>query len=639
MLKTSASFRIVFFLSVLFFAGCGNSSESFVFTNTNASITPVATRSVVVQSVLARMARTVASSVTTLTFSAVDANGAVVFGPVDKTPQTSLTFSVPLSAREFRIAYRDSGGKVLGVYQADLPTGADTFTINDPAYLDLNDFVASLTASQDSLALDVGESKTVGITAHLVGGGTADVSAMVTLASSVPGVAATSGSKVTGAGAGSAVVTATLFNKKTTVSVTVNNFVVGLLSSAGGSTPADGYCGNISISDDGRYAAFDSDADNLGEQTGNSEVILVDRSNGSLKVLSNRSNGSVPTGNSDGCKISGNGRFVAFETDSDLVPEDTNGVSDVYLYDIQNSTVELISINSSGTAAGDKESAAYRASISRDGRFVAFQSDATDLVSGDSNLRRDVFLRDRQTGTTELISQATDGTQSNGICAVYADAISDDGRYVTFYSTATNLDASVTDNNGFRDAFLRDRVAGTTTLISKAFGSSTSADKQTYVTDMSADGNTVVLASEASNLTAATVTGQRQLYRYTRSTGTMELLTDDNSGGPLAGFNSEGSLSADGRYLLFTNSKNTVFDPNNRLQVIIRDLNTGEYKVVSSTTGGVGGNGDSYVYNGAMTQSGRTIVFESEATDLTVQAVNNGGQRQVYATINPFLQN
>lgn len=638
--RPSAINRIIFAFLTLFFAGCGSGSDSFVYTNanTNASVTPVTTRSVVVQSVLARTARTVTSGVATLTFSAVDGNGAVVFGPVDKAPQISLRFDVPLTAREFRIAYRDSGGKVVGVYQASLPTGTDTFTITDPAFLDLNDFVANLTVNQNSLALDVSQSKTLSVTAHFIGGGTADVGALASLSSSAPSVASTSGAQVTGSGVGSAVITVTLFDKQTTVSVTVSHFVVGLLSTAGGSTPGNGSSRNISISDDGRYAAFESSADNLGDQNGNTEVLLVDRSNGALKTLSNRSDGSVPTGNSDGCRISGNGRCVVFESRSDLVPEDTNGVSDVYLYDIQTSTLELVSVNSAGTAAGNAQSEGYRVSVSRDGRFVAFHSDATDLVTGDSNGRRDVFLRDRQAGTTELISQATDGTQANGISSVYLGEISDNGRYVVFYSSASNLDAAVTDTNGKSDAFLRDRVAGTTTLISKAFGTATSGNDQTYPTFLSADGNTVVLASNATNLTATTVSAGGQLYRYTRSTGTIELLTDDNSGGVLSGKNVEGSLSADGRFLLFSNSNNSVFDPQGRVQVIVRDLNTGEYKVLSAAAGGVGGNGNSFTYDAAITQNGRTIVFESKATDLTVQAVS-GGENQVFATVNPFLQN
>ena len=628
--------RLLFIVAALVIAGCGSDQDSFIFTTSQNSAGSEATRTVVVQSVLARQARTVGADIATLTFSAVDAAGVVVFGPVDETPQSTLTFQVPLTAREFRIAYRDSAGNVVGVYQAELPSGSDTFTIVDPDYVDLSAFVESLSVDPQNLVLEVSESRTLVVTATLSDDSTTDVSGLVTLTSSAPGVAGTEGAQITGNAAGAASVAVALFNKNTTVSVTVNDFLFGLLSTPDGTTPSDGLSQTMSISDDGRYAAFESSASNLGNPTGRPQALLLDRSTGDFKVLSNLSDGSPVDATADGVRISGNGRFVVFETLGDLVPEDTNGVRDIYLYDIQTSALELVSVNLSGTEAGNAKSEGYLVSISRDGRFVAFYSDATDLVADDSNGNTDVFLRDRQAGTTELISQATDGTQGNDYSYVYDDGISDDGRFVTFYSPATNLDASVTDSNGQIDAFVRDRVAGTTTLITRAFGTSMSADGLSYVTDLSADGDTLVIHSEASNLTEVSLSSTGQVYRFTLSTGVFELLTDDNNGGVLGGTNAEGSLSADGRFLLFVNLGSTEFDPAGNNQVVIRDLSTGEYRVVSATTGGAGGNGDSFAYNGAMTQNGRTIVFESDATDLEVQAVDTSSS-QVYATVNPFL--
>ena len=357
-----------------------------------------------------------------------------MFGPVAQAPQRILTFEVPLTVTEFRIAYRDSGGNVVGVYQTDVPSGDGDFTIDEPDYVDLDAFVESLAVEGGIQVLDVSESKSLKVTARLSDGSTADVSDLITVISGNSAVASTGGDQVVGVNSGSTVITVSLFNVDTTASVRVNDFVFGLLSTPDGTNPGDGDSETISISADGRYAVFDSNADNLVPGgTPINDIYLIDRSTGSIRILSDKSDGTASTKDSDGPHISGNGRYVAFESGEDLVPEDTNGMEDIYLYDIQNSSLELVSVNSSGTGAGDGRSEAYRPSISKDGRFVAFGSRATDLVANDTNGQTDIFLRDRQTGTTELISQATDGTQGNGRSTVFVDGISDNGRYVTFF--------------------------------------------------------------------------------------------------------------------------------------------------------------------------------------------------------------
>ena len=205
--------RLLFIVAALVIAGCGSDQDSFIFTTSQNSAGSEATRTVVVQSVLARQARTVGADIATLTFSAVDAAGVVVFGPVDETPQSTLTFQVPLTAREFRIAYRDSAGNVVGVYQAELPSGSDTFTIVDPDYVDLSAFVESLSVDPQNLVLEVSESRTLVVTATLSDDSTTDVSGLVTLTSSAPGVAGTEGAQITGNAAGAASVAVALFNK------------------------------------------------------------------------------------------------------------------------------------------------------------------------------------------------------------------------------------------------------------------------------------------------------------------------------------------------------------------------------------------------------------------------------------------
>src|SRR5438067_520517 len=162
-----------------------------------------------------------------------------------------------------------------------------------------------------------------------------------------------------------------------------------------------------------------------------------------------------------GSALSADGRFVAFDSSAtDLVAADTNGVSDVFVHDRQTGTTERVSVASGGTEGNN---ASFCPALSADGRFVAFDSDATDLVAGDSNGATDVFVHDRQTGTTERVSVASGGgTQGNGNSGGFFafPALSADGRLVASHSDATNLVAA--DTNGTPDAAVHAPPTATT---------------------------------------------------------------------------------------------------------------------------------------------------------------------------------
>src|SRR5437773_6921896 len=172
---------------------------------------------------------------------------------------------------------------------------------------------------------------------------------------------------------------------------------------------------------------------------------------------------------SSGFALSADGRFVAFQSDAtNLVAGDTNGATDVFVHDRQTGMTERVSVASDGTQANNVSS--YPA-LSADGRFVAFQSDATNLVAGDTTGATDVFVHDRQTGTTERVSVASGGgTQGTGNSGGFFafPALSADGRLVAFQSDATNLVAG--DTNGATDLFGHDRQAGTTERVSVPSG-------------------------------------------------------------------------------------------------------------------------------------------------------------------------
>jgi len=227
-------------------------------------------------------------------------------------------------------------------------------------------------------------------------------------------------------------------------------------------TQGDGDSADPSISADGRYVAFSSFASNLvaGDTNGNTDIFLRDRVAGTTVRLSVKPSGAQAFGASRKPSISADGRFVAFESSShDIVAGDTNSQWDVFVRDVVAGTNERVSVDSSANEAND---GSFNAAISADGRFVAWESDATNLVAADTNPGFDIFVHDRQTGTTEVVSRYANGAQADAWCL--NAAISGDGRFVTFYTQAP-LDPA--DTNGLYHVFVRDRQAGTTELVSR----------------------------------------------------------------------------------------------------------------------------------------------------------------------------
>ncbi len=218
------------------------------------------------------------------------------------------------------------------------------------------------------------------------------------------------------------------------------------------SSGVDGNGGSYepSISGDGRFVAFWSPATNLvpGDTNSKEDVFVHDRQSGTTTRVSVDSLGVQGNGASLFPSISGDGRFVAFQSRAtNLVPGDTNGWSDVFVHDRQTGTTTRVSVDSSGVQ-GNLDSSFP--SISGDGRFVAFYSFANNLVSGDTNGRADVLVHDRQSGTTTRVSIDSSGIQGKSLSE--HPSISGDGRFVAFESAATNLVPG--DTNAKRDVFV-----------------------------------------------------------------------------------------------------------------------------------------------------------------------------------------
>jgi len=271
-----------------------------------------------------------------------------------------------------------------------------------------------------------------------------------------------------------------------------------------------------SLSADGRYVAFASYASNLvvGDLHPNGGVFVHDRQSGATERV-NVSAIGVPGSNGSDPSISADGRYVAFESiDGNLVNGDTNLRYDVFVRDRQSGTTERVSLDSLG-AQGNGDSGDLSLSyatrgyiaMSPDGRYVAFQSQASNLVSGDTNATSDLFVRDRQSGTTERVSLDSLGAQGNDDSL--NPSLSADGRYVAFQSWASNLVSG--DTNARRDVFVRDRQSGATVRVSvDSLGAQ--ANGTSYIPSISADGRCVAFQSEASNLVSADTNGVRDVF-------------------------------------------------------------------------------------------------------------------------------
>lgn len=287
-----------------------------------------------------------------------------------------------------------------------------------------------------------------------------------------------------------------------------------LVSSAFDGGPSDGPSSSPAISLDGKHVAFTSNATNLTRKSGNGGVYLRNLATGHTRVVSLKQDGTAASASSP--SLSANGRYVAFASfQSDIVSGDTNDAFDVFVRDRRLRTTTRVSVDSAGAQAVGGGS--FQPSISSDGQRIAFASEATNLVAGDTNGARDIFLRDLRAATTVRASVASDDSQANRESggpgfrggSTFGPDISGDGRFVTFDSIASNLVAGDTNTCTFSpggqsfpesgecpDIFVRDIEGGTTTRVSVSTGG-TQADDASTDPAISTDGLHVVFFSAA----------------------------------------------------------------------------------------------------------------------------------------------
>jgi Tol biopolymer transport system component len=326
------------------------------------------------------------------------------------------------------------------------------------------------------------------------------------------------------------------------------------------------------------------------------------------RLVSERPSGGPGSGASTHPRISGSGRYVVFQsTAPDLVAKDTLGLLDIFVRDMAQGRTSRVSVSNSEKEADDISD---EASISDDGRFVAFRSYASNLVAGDTLGKVDVFVRDRLKGTTKRVNIGIGGAWADNNS--YELEISGNGRYVVFSSAATNLVPG--HQLSFDDIYIRDRKLGTTKRANIGIGGAWAEDHSAQPA-ISADGRFVAFVSRASNLVPGDTKGFDDVFVRDLVKGKTIRASVTNSGAEADGSSGSPALSADGRYVAFASFAKLVNgDKNGEWDVYVRDLVAGTTQRVSVGRGGVEGELNSYELS--ISGTGRYVAFQSFAPNL-----------------------
>ena len=344
--------------------------------------------------------------------------------------------------------------------------------------------------------------------------------------------------------------------------------LVERVSLADGGGEANGYSLSPTISGNGRFVAFVSFATNLvpNDLNGQPDVFLRDRLLGTTRLVSVSTSGAPSNGFVTQPTISFDGRFVVFvSAATNFDPTDANVYADVYVHDCQNGITELCSLSSTG-AVGNGES--QYPTISWDGRIVAFMSAASNLVAGDTNGHTDIFVRDRLLGTTSRASVSATGGNADSFS--HFCSLSVDGSVIAFASQASNIVAG--DTNGALDVFVRNLITGVTKRVSEATNNSP-ANGPSAFPSLSADGRYVVFESAATNLVVGDTNGFDDVFLHDCVIGTTRRVSVDSNEVQGNGASYDAAISADGLKVTFTSAATNlaVLDGNGVRDVFLRD--------------------------------------------------------------------
>jgi Tol biopolymer transport system component len=405
-----------------------------------------------------------------------------------------------------------------------------------------------------------------------------------------------------------------------------------------GGAPANGTSFGGSVSANGRYVVFDSVASNLvpGDTNGQFDVFVRDAKLGLTRRVSLDTAGAQARFGGGRARISANARYVVFTSSSpDLVVGDTNGTLDVFVRDLRYGITKRASLTAAG---GQIDTFTVSDSISADGRYVVFSSYGTsEVVPGDTNSLPDVFVRDMKKNTTTRVSVASDGSQALDGSSTDG-SISADGRYVAFTSYATNLVSG--DTNRTSDVFRHDLKTGETIRVSLGPGGRQSTGGRganptegSILPSLSSNGRFVSFTAYADGLVDVPHGLAGDVYVRDIKSGTTTLASPGLGGapaeGPVSGALVLSHISGDGRYVGFTSqATNLVPNDTNGLQdAFLRDLKRGSTQRVSLRPTGEQGNGRSYA--AVPSKDGKVVVFDTDATNLVAGGMTERGVLRV----------
>ena len=404
----------------------------------------------------------------------------------------------------------------------------------------------------------------------------------------------------------------------------------GAGSPQGNSASTDG-----AISADGRIVAFVSTSTDLAapDNSTDPDVFVRDVAAGTTRLVSRAAGPSGAKANSGSAApaVSGDGRYVAFHSDANNLHPDESAsafLEDVYRRDLTDGSMALVS-RASGASGTLGDGRATAASISADGSRIAFASTSTNLDAADTDATADIFVRDLVANTTTLVSRATGVAGAKGGGASRAPSISADGRWVSFESDATNLDPA--DGDATSDVFVRDLQAATTTLVSRATGAAGAKGNgaSSAASDLRrrARGE---LRVDASNLDPDDAGAGADVFVRDVQAGTTALVS--RSGGSTGakgnGASSSPSISGDGRLVAFASLSSNLHpdDFNGESGIFVRDLVAGTTALASRASGIAGTSGWPSTAP-AMATGGAFVAFDSGSGSLVgdTPVVNQSG--------------
>ena len=393
-------------------------------------------------------------------------------------------------------------------------------------------------------------------------------------------------------------------------------------SGAGGNADSD----HPTISADGRYVDFDSDASNfdLNDEPAYTDVFERDRVANSLSLASMSTARYAGDGYSSYPSLSDDGLWVAFESNASNLGGTPRAANNIYLRDWVHGTTRLVSLTSGGVAA---DASSTNPAVSASGRYVAFQSEAENLSGTDRPVVDDIFVRDVRSGKTTLVSVS--GARVGGNQSSFHPSISGNGCRIAFVSDATNLAAG--GNRGVRGVYVRDRCRGTTELVSRASGAGGAvANLGSFDASISPDGRYVAFGTRATNLSPLSKQGVAQVYLRDLAADKTILISRASgaAGAASKGDSTVGSIravSSNGARVIFESHGDNLSaqDNDSWLNVYVRDLRSATTTLVSRASGASGRAGNYGSSAGTISANGRFAAFSSDATNLAAGSKPN----------------